>query len=174
MIKIPLSTYAEAYVSSMPKGADPAGEIQRVLLAMSAAPELATYVASPSIPEEDRLKAIEIAAPDISMETRRFILLLARAKLLKRLERIGALVREAAAKARSESVISVTSAVPLIDKERKDIAKIFEARTGTHVSISERIDPSIKGGLLIQLGDWEFDATVAGRLRRLKHAINTV
>ena len=174
MIKIPLSAYAEAYVSSMPKGQDPVGALQRIQHAMTAAPELASYVASPAIPETDRLNAIEIAAPDVPVETRRFVLLLARAKLMKRFERISALVREAAANARGESVIAVTSAVPLIDKERKDITHILEARTGTHVSLSERIDPSVKGGILVQLGDWEFDATVAGRIRRLNNAINTV
>jgi F-type H+-transporting ATPase subunit delta len=166
--------YADAFVSAMPKGKDPAGELERVHRSFNAAPELASFVASASIPAEDRLKAIAVSAHEVAEETQRFVLLLAQNKLLKRLDRIVALVRDAAARSKGETTASVTSAIPLIDKERKEIMKILEQKTGTHVSLAECIDPSIGGGLIVQLGDWEFDATVAGRLRRLKHELNTV
>jgi F-type H+-transporting ATPase subunit delta len=174
MIRIPLNTYAEAYVGAMPKGKDPVGELQRVHAAFNAAPDLASFVASASIDAADRRRAMALAAHDISEETQQFILLLAGNKLLKRLDRIIALVRDASARSKGETTAAVTSAVPLIDRERKDLTKILEQKVGTHISLAERIDPSIGGGLIVQLGDWEFDATVAGRLRRLKHELNTV
>lgn len=174
MIRIPLSAYAEAYVSAMPKGKDPVGELQRIQAAFNAAPDLASFVASSSIADEDRRRAMAVASHDVSEETQQFILLLAGNRLLKRLDRIIALVSDASARAKGETTASVTSAVPLIDKERKEIMNILEQKTGSHVALAERINPAIGGGLIVQLGDWEFDATVAGRLRRLKHELNTV
>jgi F-type H+-transporting ATPase subunit delta len=168
MIKIPLSAYAEAYVSAMPKGGNPSGELQSVQTALTAAPELASYIAAPSIPEDDRDRALKISAPETSDATRRFVLLLAKNRLLKRLDRVAALVRHRSSRARGEAVVSVASAIPLIDRERKELSKIFEARTGLRVSLAERIDPSINGGLLVRLDDWEFDATVTGKLKRLE------
>ncbi len=171
MIRIPLTTYAEAYVSAMPKGKDPVGELQRVHAAFASTPDLASFVASASIADEDRRRAMTVAAHDISEETQQFILLLAGNRLLKRLDRIIALVRDASARAKGETSASVTSAVPLIDKERKEITKILEQKVGTHIALAERINPSIGGGLIVQLGDWEFDATVKGRLRRLQQTL---
>lgn len=174
MIKLPLQAYAEAYVAAMPDRKDPVGELTRVHEVLNATPELASFIADPSIATDERSKALKVAMDGLAKETVNIVLLIASHRLLKKMDRLIACVRDAFARASHSSVASATAAVPLTEKERKDITKILEQKTGTHITLTERIDPAIGGGLLIQVGDWEFDATVAGRLRRMKHALNTV
>jgi F-type H+-transporting ATPase subunit delta len=174
MIRLPLQAYAEAYVAAMPDRKDPVGELTRVYETLNATPELASFIADPSISTHERSKALNVAASDLAKETVNIVLLIASHRLLKKMDRLIACVRDAFARSTNSRAASATAAVPLTDKERKEITKILEQKTGTHVTLTERIDPAIGGGLLIQLGDWEFDATVAGRLRRMKHALNTV
>ncbi len=174
MIRIPLTAYAEAYVASLPDRKDPVREIERVQHALRTVPALASYIADPSISVKERSHALNIAIDDCATETVNLVLLIAAQRQLKKIDRLMTYVRDAYANATQTRVATATAAIPLTEKERKEIAKILEQKTGQHISLTERIDPTIGGGLLIQLGDWEFDATVAGRLRRMKHAITTV
>ncbi|MFA6428994.1 MAG: ATP synthase F1 subunit delta [Patescibacteria group bacterium] len=68
----------------------------------------------------------------------------------------------------------VTSAVPLLDKERERIKTALEQKWGTAVALREHVDPSLIAGLTIEAADWHYDATVAGRLKRLgQHLVTT-
>ncbi|HEU0050435.1 MAG TPA: ATP synthase F1 subunit delta [Patescibacteria group bacterium] len=63
--------------------------------------------------------------------------------------------------------IEAISAIPLTDEEKKKIKSVLERQWGLAVSLSTQVDPSMIGGLRLQSGDWQFDATVRGRLDRL-------
>lgn len=63
--------------------------------------------------------------------------------------------------------VVVTTAVPLTDEQRATIKQTLEDKMGS-VSLVEDIDPAILGGIRIIAGSKEIDATVKGRLNRLK------
>ena len=44
----------------------------------------------------------------------------------------------------------------------------LEKKWKTHVRLEERTDPSLLGGFELRTDDWHFDASVKGKLRRLK------
>lgn len=64
-------------------------------------------------------------------------------------------------------VVTVTTAIELTDAQRKQITAAVETRLGA-VTINEVIDPSIIGGIKIIAGSKELDASVKGRLEKLK------
>ncbi len=64
-------------------------------------------------------------------------------------------------------VAYVTTVIPLDDTLRRAVlSRIGEA--ADEVVLEERIDPDIIGGFVIRLGDWQFDHSVAGKLKSLQ------
>jgi F-type H+-transporting ATPase subunit delta len=71
---------------------------------------------------------------------------------------------------RSRGVVSalVTSAAPLTHDETDAVLARIEAMTGAGVSLRTEIDPALIGGLTVRVGDRLLDASVRGRLQRLR------
>ena len=73
------------------------------------------------------------------------------------------LVREAAQR-RERMVVSVTSAVELSAAQRTRIASILRDAYGHEMQINVAVDPSVLGGIKIQVGSEVVDGTVVSRL----------
>lgn len=65
----------------------------------------------------------------------------------------------------------VSSAAPLTDDETSAIQARIETMTGTAVSLRSEVEPSLIGGLTVRVGDRLLDASVRGRLERLRHQL---
>ena len=65
----------------------------------------------------------------------------------------------------------VTSAVPLTADETAAIGARIEAMTGSTVSLRTAVDPALIGGVTVRIGDRLIDASVRGRLERLRDRI---
>lgn len=61
--------------------------------------------------------------------------------------------------------ITVKSWRPLSDAQRSDLQSKLERLAGKKVSIDARVDPGVKGGMLVMFGDTVIDGTVAHRLK---------
>lgn len=62
----------------------------------------------------------------------------------------------------------VTSAVPLTDDEQETIKNDVLAQVGEQATITFKVNPSILGGLVLQVGDKVLDNSVAGQLEELR------
>jgi F-type H+-transporting ATPase subunit delta len=170
----PLRAYAQAYIDSYERADLLASYdgLRRSAKIIHASPELCAFLSDQSIPVKDREQAIEIACPKIKKENKNFLLLLAHVKLLKRLDRMLERIEATMAKMQKTNIARVTSAIALTDAEEKKIRTSLSAKTGTDITIEQIIDPQIIGGLRIRIADWEFDATVKGRLERITHTLH--
>jgi len=65
----------------------------------------------------------------------------------------------------------VTSAAPLTTEETKAIAARISVMTGSTVSLRTAVDPELIGGVTVRIGDRLIDASVRGRLERLRDRI---
>ncbi len=65
----------------------------------------------------------------------------------------------------------VTSAAPLAADETTAIGARIEALAGTTVSLRTVVDPALIGGVTVRIGDQLIDASVRGRLERLRSRI---
>ena len=63
---------------------------------------------------------------------------------------------------------TVTSAAPLEKDEVGEIAARLGSMTGQTVKLATAVDPSLIGGLTVRVGDRMIDASVRGRLERLR------
>jgi F-type H+-transporting ATPase subunit delta len=85
--------------------------------------------------------------------------------------RIGELLASAAdivADAAGARIATVTSATPLAAAQLATLEKALGARYGQALRINLLIDPTIVGGLRVQIGDDVIDGTVASRLADLR------
>ncbi len=66
---------------------------------------------------------------------------------------------------------SVTVAAPLSEKNRVAVSDALKAVTGKSVNVVEKVDPSLIGGIVVQLGSRMVDASVRTKLNSLKNAM---
>ena len=66
------------------------------------------------------------------------------------------------------SVAEITSASKLDDVQRKKIAEAVKKVVGQDVELVEKINPDIIGGLIVRVGDRQFDGSISRKLKELK------
>jgi F-type H+-transporting ATPase subunit delta len=67
--------------------------------------------------------------------------------------------------------VEVTSAVELDEGLVRSIGERIEERTGRRIELTSRVDPDIIGGIVLRVGNKVLDASVSGRLQRLRKQI---
>ncbi|HMM94681.1 F0F1 ATP synthase subunit delta [Phycicoccus sp.] len=85
----------------------------------------------------------------------------------RRLDRVMETYLELASRRRDELTALVTSAVHLDEQQQARLRGALEKHYGKHVALQVVLDPSVMGGIRVQVGDEVVDGTV---LRRLDEA----
>ena len=131
-------------------------------------PELRAAFASPRIDEADKVRVIErIFADEFNPVLVKFL------KVMAARDRLGyiAAVRVAAETIHDEMmgrvVAVVTTAVPLDDSLRTQVAAQLGALMNKEVRLKESVDPDLIGGMIIRVGDRVFDSSVANQLDKM-------
>ena len=69
--------------------------------------------------------------------------------------------------------VELTTAHELSDEEFGRILGRIEQQSGRKVQASRQVDPDLIGGIVLQAGSMRLDASVRGRLERLRHELAT-
>ena len=72
---------------------------------------------------------------------------------------------------RGVELADVTTAVEIGEMERSLVAERISRQIGKRVELRTSIDPDILGGVVVRVGDQLYDASVRGRLERLRRAL---
>jgi F-type H+-transporting ATPase subunit delta len=67
--------------------------------------------------------------------------------------------------------VELTTAHELSDAEFERITKQIEEASGRAVQAERKVDPELIGGIVLQAGSMRLDASVRGRLERLRHEL---
>ena len=70
-----------------------------------------------------------------------------------------------------ESMVTVTTATPLSKEQVEKLIAIYSAKTGHPVHINSVVDPTVMGGMRIQVGDEVTDNTVVAQLKHLQRTV---
>lgn len=70
-----------------------------------------------------------------------------------------------------ESMVTVTTATPLTDAQIKRLIEVYTAKTGHPVHINSVVDPTVLGGMRVQVGDEVTDNTVVAQLENLHRTV---
>ena len=69
--------------------------------------------------------------------------------------------------------VELTTAQSLSDEEFGRVVGRIEEASGRKVQASRKVDPDLIGGIVLQAGSMRLDASVRGRLERLRHELAT-
>lgn len=163
--------YAEALLGL----ADRRGESERVLDELE---ELARFGAEHPALSADLLSPLADAAHRRTSLEKMFRgrasdLLVDALQVLNRRNRLGLLssiataYRAAFQRARKVLDVRVRTAAPLGEAERERIRAGVAAHTGQRARLIEQVEPELLGGLVVQVGDDKYDASVRNQLERL-------
>ena len=77
------------------------------------------------------------------------------------------------AQAENRLSVELTTSYELSDEEAKSIVATIEKASGRTIEATRTVDPSIIGGIVLQIGSHLADGSVRGRLERLRHELAT-
>jgi F-type H+-transporting ATPase subunit delta len=130
---------------------------------------IARIVSNPSVPRAEREATLDrLLAKRVSPLVLNIVRLLDQRGRLTLLPAIAAEFTRLLDAKRGVVAATVTSAAPLEKDEIKEIAARLETMTGQTVKLATAVDPSLIGGLTVRVGDRMIDASVRGRLERLR------
>jgi F-type H+-transporting ATPase subunit delta len=135
--------------------------------------KVADSLDNPAVPLKDRQAALDGLlgrAPDGVI---RLAKLLAVRRVTDRLPSISAEFQRLLNKRRGVVDALVTSAAPLTDDETDALAKKVAEMTNREVQLRVQVDEALIGGLTVRIGDTLYDASVRGRLERLREQLVT-
>lgn len=72
-----------------------------------------------------------------------------------------------------EWMVTVTTATPLKPEQIKRLVEVYSAKVGRQVHINSVVDPTVLGGMRIQVGDEVTDNTVVAQLQNLHRKVQT-
>lgn len=137
---------------------------------LSTVPQFAKILHSPVVSKSDLSKALSaiLKKSKISDLTIKFCETLSENRRLGLFPEIAEAFAKLAAESRDEMAVTVTSANPLKEKELADIKAVLNKVTGKKINLSGVVNKDILGGFIIKAGFKMFDASIGGKLEKLK------
>jgi F-type H+-transporting ATPase subunit delta len=102
---------------------------------------------------------------------RNFLLLVAEKGRAGELEEIAREFERLVAREQRRLTVELTTARELTDDEAAAIVEQIEKAAGRTVDATRTVDPDILGGIVLQAGSYLADASVRGRLERLRQTL---
>ena len=107
----------------------------------------------------------------ISGDVRNLVGVLVNNRRLAQLPEVAAAFALLLAESRGQQTAEVTTAHPLNDTQRNQIAARLTEAGYSNVRLVERLDPSILGGMILKIGSRLYDTSIKSRLQRLSYAM---
>jgi F-type H+-transporting ATPase subunit delta len=138
--------------------------------------DLNRLVRSPAFSSEDQLRALSALLERIGIDglSARFLKVVTSNRRLFAVRDMIRSYRALVALHKGEVSARVTVAEMPIDKRIADIKNALTAVTGKDVTLDISVEPSIIGGLIVQLGSRMVDASLRTKLNAIKHAMKEV
>ena len=134
-------------------------------------PVAAQFLTSPVVPPDRKQAVLFELLPGLTREAQNFLALLTRRGRLELVPAIVTEFRQLVQESRGVETATVTTAVPIDERQMSLIASRLTQRIGKAVQVQARVDPSIIGGVVAQIGDDVIDGSVRGRLERLRRSL---
>lgn len=173
--------YAEAFFELCREEAsdrlgDILGELSTLDGILSDDPDFIKLLGTPTVPVDEKLGMIReiIAAGGVSEYTGNLLCVLTERGRMGCFSGIVKNFRASYNEYFKIAEITVTSSVPLSEQVRENIAAKMSEVTGKTVSIREKVDPALIGGVVIDYGSTRYDGSVRSRLSELKRELGGV
>ena len=136
-------------------------------------PELCELLRNPQLDQRVKASALEELLGGDEELVRNFLLLLAEKNRAGEIDEIAREFERLVAQEQGILDVEVTTAVELSDQEARDVIDQIEKASGRKVEATHSVDPDLIGGIVLQAGSLRLDASVRGRLNRLRQELTT-
>ena len=150
-----------------------AGDLAALAAAIEEVPELRAFLRNPQIEPTGKAAVLEQLATDADELVRNFVRLVAEKGRAGEIPEISADLDALVAQAQNRLAVELTTSYELSDREARSIVKTIETASGRTVDATRSVDPSLIGGIVLQIGSHRADGSVRGRLERLRHELAT-
>jgi F-type H+-transporting ATPase subunit delta len=148
-------------------------QLAEFVAAEAEVPELRELLRNPQLDPRARAKALQDLLADGEELLRNFLLVLVDKGRTGQLEEIAREFERLVAEHEGIVHAELTTAIELSDEEARDLLSRIEDSTGRKVEATRKVDPSLIGGIVLQIGSYRLDASVRGRLNRLRRELAT-
>ena len=148
--------------------------LDRLAGAIGESDELRTFLRNPAVRREQRRSVVDALAARLGVEglALRLAGVLLANRRLGRASEMAAAIREQSNKERRIVEAEVTTARPLSDTAKSDLARALEAKTGRTIRLNTNVEAALLGGFVIRVGSEVYDASLAHRLEKAKNALH--
>jgi F-type H+-transporting ATPase subunit delta len=173
-----VSVVHRVYARALHDAAKEAGRVDAVaqqLVEFAAAvrdvPELRSVLRNPQLDPRAKAAALDGLLGDADELVRNFLRLLAEKGRIGEVEEIVREFERIVAAEQGQLSVELTTAYELTDEEARSILDQIEEASGRRVEATRKVDPGLIGGVVLQAGSFRLDASVRGRLDRLRQEL---
>ena len=168
------------YARSLFQAAKDAGKLDTVhaelgdfAAAIADVPELRQVLANPELDPREKGAVLEQILGGADELVRNFVLLVSEKGRAGEIEEMYRELDTLVAAEQKRLNVELTTAYELSEAEAASILQKIEQASGRTVEATRKVDPGLIGGIVLQAGSLRVDASVRGRLNRLRHELVT-
>jgi F-type H+-transporting ATPase subunit delta len=168
--------YAGALFDVISTSGDPARarrDLDGVAAVIRGHAELERVLENPAVAPQKKgaVMAAILDHGDVVPEVRRLLLMLAERDRLLLVGDIATLFAERVMAASRILPAEVVTAAPLSEASRQKLAAALGRATGSDVTLTERVDPAIVGGVVAKVGSVVFDGSVTRQIEKMRQKL---
>lgn len=145
--------------------------LETISAIFSAEPDYPELLSCPSIPINERMAAVDSAFSSMPEHIVSFLKILCERGRIGDFEECVEIYKKLLSEHEKRSTAIVTSALELTDTEKSALAQKLGQKEGCTVTLDCRVDPSIIGGLIIEIDGKVIDGSIRGKLSEVKDVI---
>jgi F-type H+-transporting ATPase subunit delta len=148
-------------------------ELEDLVGSLDEVPELATLLQNPETDSRVKSDVLERVLGGADELVRNFVRLLAEKGRAGEIREIAAEFEALVARRQNVLDVALTTAHELTDSEFDGIVSQIAKASGRDVHATRAVDEDLIGGIVLQAGSMRLDASVRGRLERLRQQFAT-
>jgi F-type H+-transporting ATPase subunit delta len=133
--------------------------------------ELRTVLRNPELDPDTKAGLVGELLGEADELVRNFLRLAAEKGRSGEIEEIAREFDRLVAEREGRLTVELTTAYELSDVQAEEILGKIEQASGRKVEATRKVDPGIIGGIVLQAGSFLVDASVRGRINRLRHEL---
>ncbi len=141
--------------------------------AVEGSPELSAFLANPQVDPAAKVGVLGELSEGSDELVHNFLRLIAAKGRSGQIPGIRDEFQVLVDRAQGRVAVELTTAFELSDDEAAAIVAQIEQSSGRKVEATRKVDPELVGGMILQAGSLRVDASVRGRLQRLRHELAT-
>jgi F-type H+-transporting ATPase subunit delta len=148
-------------------------ELLQLATALETTPELEAFLSNPQLDPPAKASVLDEVTTGADPIVRNFVRVVASKGRAGQLRPIAEEFASIVDREQGRLAVELTTAYDLDDAETEAIVRHVEQASGRTVEATRSVDPDLIGGLILQAGSLRVDASVRGRLDRLRRELVT-